>query len=182
MSNPFLGEVRMIAFTFAPRGWSFCAGQLLTIGNNAALYSVLGVSYGGNGVNTFGVPNLSERVPMHAGTGPGLTSRQVGEKAGSDTASLSVSQIPSHDHQQLNTGISSPANITYTATQDSLLSQSLNVGGGRANAFGDPSPQQTDMHPKAIGFAGGNQEHYNMQPFICINFCICLDGMYPARN
>ena len=182
MSNPFLGEVRMIAFTFAPRGWSFCAGQLLTIGENAALYSLLGVAYGGNGVSSFGVPKLSERVPMHTGTGPGLTPRQLGEVAGAATASLTVSQIPTHDHQKLNAGISSPAGITDTATASSLLSQSLNTAGGRANAYGDPSTQQTDMHPKAIGYAGGSQAHYNQQPFICINFCICLDGLYPSRN
>lgn len=172
MSEPFVGEVRMFGFNFAPRGWSFCNGQLIAIAQNTALFSLLGTTYGGNGTTTFGLPNLQGRFPMHWGSGPGLTNRNLGDTGGSPAVTLVSTQMPSHSH---------------TANANSAGGNQLAPAGNRwapdaAGANFYAAAPSTTMAAGAIGLAGGNQPHENMQPYLAVNFCIAMQGVFPSRN
>jgi microcystin-dependent protein len=164
----------MFAGNFAPRGWALCDGQLLAVSQNDALFSLLGTIYGGDGRTTFGLPELRGRLPMHAGSGPGLTARNIGTKPGQETASVSVNQLPSHNHDVL---VSSAAG-TQNAPTDAFLASSPNVRLFR--------PQPTTgvvLAGDTIGQSpGGSQSHNNLMPFQCVNFIIALTGIYPSRN
>lgn len=174
MSSPYIGEIRMFTGNFAPRGWMLCNGQLLPISQYAALFSILGTTYGGNGSSNFQLPNLQGRVPIHQGTGYSGTPYVLGEAAGSENVTLLTSNMPSHTHtvNAVNSGgtAASPAGalpaIESTGT-------SMNYAVGSANAT---------MHPVMIGPAGGNIPVPVMQPFLVVNFIIAIQGIYPSRN
>ncbi|MEN0054285.1 MAG: tail fiber protein [Mucilaginibacter sp.] len=179
MDNPFLGTVSLFAGNFAPRGWALCNGQLMSIAQNSALFSLLGTTYGGDGITTFALPDLRGRAPIHWGQGPGLTNRELGEASGSENVTLVVTQMPQHNH------IVSAS--TTTATQGSpagnVLAVSTDPGAGSAPLnFIEPASINTTMAPGTISPAGGNQPHNNMQPYLTITFIIALQGIYPSRN
>jgi microcystin-dependent protein len=176
MSEPFLGEIRMFGGNFAPNGWALCNGQVLSISQNSALFSLLGTTYGGNGQTTFALPNLQGRVPMHWGQGPGLTPRSLGEMSGSETVTLLQNQMPAHTHL-------ANANNTdgnSTAPTGNLWANAVDANSQPVSSYGTVA--NTTMSPQAIGLAGGNQPHENMQPYLCVTFIIALQGIYPSRS
>ena len=187
-SNPFIGQIIMFAGNFAPRGWAFCEGQLLQISSNTALFSILGTTFGGDGRTTFGLPDLRDRAPMHAGRGPGLSARRLGQKGGAATATLTVAQIASHAHSlsghdnlaggpgfhAANTDKDVPAAThSFGAVLGTILGIFPNVYG--------PATSTVDM-PDATTDTGSGQGHPNEQPFQAINFIIALAGFFPSRN
>lgn len=171
MTQPFLAEIRIFTGNFAPRGWLFCHGQLLSIAQNTALFALVGTTYGGNGQTTFGIPDLRGRTPIGVGNGPGLTPRVLGEMSGIETVTLNSTQIPQHTHA-LNASSSAP---TTNTPSGSLLP----TGSSRIYAQGSPS---TQLAPSSIGLAGGSQPHENMQPFLAVNYIIATQGIFPSRN
>ncbi|WP_462158963.1 phage tail protein [Pseudoalteromonas sp. GB56] len=177
MSDPYIGEIRMFAGNFAPRNWSNCSGQILSIAQNNALFALLGTTYGGDGVSTFALPDLRGRIPVHQGAGPGLTPRKIGSKFGSERETLNINELPDHNHAlmaSLNDADSSnPAN-------DVLASQS-DGDQPYAGAPSDPSNFQ-QLNSQSIGISGGGQAHNNLMPSLCVNFIICMFGNFPSRN
>ena len=176
MSDPFLGEIRLVGFTFAPQGWALCDGQLLSIAQNTALFSLLGTTYGGNGQTTFALPDLRGRVPIHPGQGPGLSNYVLGEQSGSENVTLNASQLPGHNHPLASSnqqGSSSDPSGYFPAV--------LNDPAGTIAVNGYLASSNSTLNPAAIGVTGGNQPHSNIQPFLCVNFIICLQGIYPSR-
>lgn len=172
MSEPFVGEIRMFAGNFAPRGWAFCDGQLLAVSQNDALFSLLGTIYGGDGRTTFGLPEMRGRVPIHAGHGPGLSNRRLGSKAGEEKVTLTVNQLPSHTH-------------AMKATDD--LGGSPNPSGNvlAKSTTADLYIGDTPSAPlafSAVTSIGGSRSHTNLMPTLCIHFIIALFGIYPSRN
>jgi microcystin-dependent protein len=167
MSEPFLGEIRMGGWNFAPRGWAFCNGQILSIAQNTALFSLLGTTYGGNGQTTFALPNLQGRVPMHWGSTPGLTPRSLGESSGEENHTLIITEMPAHNHAR--TGADE---ATTKNPQDAVPAF------GSAAAF-NPNGN-LNMDP--TGIAGGSQPHNNMQPYLAVTFVIAMEGIFPSRN
>jgi microcystin-dependent protein len=174
---PFIGEVRMFAGTFAPRGYAFCDGTLLPIAQNTALFSILGTTYGGDGRTTFGLPDLRGRTPIGPGRGPGLSNRNPGQKLGVEAVPLTQAQIPSHNH---------PLNATADFSSsmnpaNNLASKPPGLLGTRIYADG---PQNTTMNAASISATGSNNPatHNNMQPFLAINYIIALQGVFPSRN
>ena len=172
-ADPFIGEIRWFAGNFAPRGWALCEGQLLPISNNQALFSLFGTTYGGDGRTTFALPDLRGRAPVHAGTGPGLGNRRLGAHFGSETATVTTSQLPSHSHV-LQAG-------TNTATESDPSENVLGTPQG-ANIYAAAVGSPTTMHASSIGNAGGSQPHANMQPSLGINCIVSLFGIFPSRN
>ncbi|MEY2562618.1 MAG: hypothetical protein QOH88_811 [Verrucomicrobiota bacterium] len=171
MSQPYIGEIRMFGGSFAPAGWAFCDGQLMAISENDALFTLLGTTYGGDGEETFGIPDLRGRVPLHAGTGPKGTTYTQGEMAGVESVTLSVQQIASHNHPMLATN-----DIPVTnSPQDNLTGQAA------AKFYRAGAPSVT-LNPQMIGPAGGSQPHENLQPYSCINFIISLFGIFPTQT
>ena len=171
MSEPFVGEIRMFAGNFAPRGWAFCDGQLLAVSQNDALFSLLGTIYGGDGRTTFGLPDLRGRIPIHAGSGPGLSPRRLGAKSGAENVTLTVNQLPSHTHR-----------LDATGNQGSDRNPSGNImarSGG--DIYRDSQPNGT-MASSIVTNVGGSRSHSNLMPFLCINFIIALVGIYPSRH
>ncbi|MGC4119708.1 MAG: tail fiber protein [Myxococcales bacterium] len=166
MAEPFIGQIIIAGFNFAPRGYAFCNGQLLSIAQNTALFSLLGTTYGGNGQTTFALPNLQGRVPIHQGQGQGLNNRTLGEMSGTESATLLSSNLPFHTHPM--TGSSSQA------LADSPASAAPAVGG----AYGMPA--DTAMAP--TGGAGSNNPFSIMPPYLVLNFCIAIQGIFPSRN
>jgi len=175
MSEPFIGEIRMFAGNFAPRNWAFCDGQLLAVFDHDALFSLLGTTYGGDGRTTFGLPDLRGRIPIHAGTGPGLSPRRLGDEGGAEQATLSVQHLPVHAHTLK--AAETPADRKNP--KGALLAQVKEAAYGTH----DPMVPPVEMSLKTGGeSAGGNQPHSNLQPFLCIHFIIALFGIYPSRN
>lgn len=172
MGQPYVGEIRMFAGNFAPLGWYFCNGQLLPISENETLFQLIGTTYGGDGEQTFAVPNLQSRVPIHQGTGPGLSTRQMGEAAGTETVTLTTNQIPNHTHAFL---ASQDANTVLNA-QGNVIGTPLT-----ATPFFAATPN-LPLSSQSITFVGGSQPHENMQPFLCINFIISQYGIFPSPN
>ena len=171
-SEPFVGEIMMFAGTFAPRGWAFCDGQLLLINQNDALFSLLGTTYGGDGRTTFGLPDLRGRIPMHAGTGPGLSNRPWGEKSGAESVTLLTNHLPVHSHA-----------LRADKAKGKLSSPTGNVlaHDRRDTQYSDQGPD-VDMNKDAIQATGGSGSHDNMPPYLSVNYCIALVGIYPSRN
>jgi microcystin-dependent protein len=171
--NPFVAEIRIFPFNFAPKGWAFCAGQILPLSQNTALFSLLGTTYGGDGKSTFALPNLQGSVPIHQGQGPGLSLYDLGESSGSQNVTLLLSEMPSHSHTV--SGDATPLNAKQ-------VSPSGNVPGAPVgqNLYGTST--NTTMNPQMLSVAGGSQPHNNMMPYLTLNFCIALQGVYPARN
>ena len=171
MSEPFVGEIRMFAGGFAPRGWAFCDGQLLAVSQNDALFSLLGTIYGGDGRTTFGLPDVRGRVPMHQGTGPGLSQRRIGAKGGAEKVTLTTNQLPGHSHgMRVNTA---------SAT-------ALSPSGAVPAVSGDDNYNREDLEVNFNGLTvtdtGGTGSHTNLMPTLCVNFIIALLGIYPSRQ
>jgi len=172
MPEPYVGEIRMFAGNFAPNGWMFCEGQPLPISENDVLFQLIGTTYGGDGQETFNLPNLASRVPIHMGTGPDGTTYQIGEMAGTEQETLTTQQIPNHTHPML--GSLDPAN--QQAVANHVVAKSTQV-----DLFINAVPQDP-MNAQAISPAGGSQPHENTQPFLCINFIISLFGIFPSQT
>lgn len=172
MGSPYLGEIRMFGGNYAPFGWAFCNGQMLSIAQNNALYNLLGTTYGGDGVNNFGLPDLQGRVPVHQGQAQSGSNYVLGQKSGSETVTLTVSQIPSHSHTAV--GMSS-GNATTNP-----LNATWGNSGINNKSFG-PTANAT-MNARSLSMTGGNQPHDNLMPFLVISFIISLQGLYPSAN
>jgi microcystin-dependent protein len=170
--DPYIGEIRMFAGNFAPRGWALCSGQLLSISQYTALFSILGTTYGGDGRVTFALPDLRGRAPVHAGQGPGLSNRNLGQSGGEESHVLTTNEIPSHTHQLR--GDSSVASTDMPANS----SPARNAGG--IPSYGNTA--DINMSPGAIQSTGAGQGHNNMQPYLTVNFIIALEGIFPPRN
>jgi len=176
MSDPFIGEIKIVGFNFAPRGWAFCSGQLLSISTNTALFSILGTTYGGDGRTTFGLPDLQGRSPMHAGNGPGQSNRRLGEKAGVEDVTLADTQVASHGHDwQVADELGN-----QTTPANHALAQSQSGRGGYRLYAADTAT--ATMAPEVLANAGGGQAHTNGQPVLVVNFVIALQGTFPSRN
>jgi microcystin-dependent protein len=177
MAEPFLGQIQAFGFNFPPTGWLPCDGQTLQIAQYSALYALLGVTYGGNGSTTFCLPDLRGRVTLHMGQGPGLTNRSIGEKDGTETAALTQAQLPAHSHtvnaSTVNADKPAPTNAICAAPQDSNPAPGTGYTQAAAN---------TTMSPAMIGNTGQGQGHPNMQPSLCLNFCIAVSGLFPTRG
>jgi microcystin-dependent protein len=175
LADPFVAEIRPFGFNFAPTGWALCDGQLLPISQNTALFSLLGTIYGGNGQTTFGLPDLQGKAPMHFGQGPGLSQRVEGETGGVSSVTLLDSEMPVHQHAlQANTA---QADLPSPSPARSLARSSPFIYKVPAGAAA-PQP----LASQAVAVAGGSLPHNNMQPYLTINFCIALQGVYPARS
>ncbi|MBL8045418.1 MAG: phage tail protein [Anaerolineales bacterium] len=174
MADPFVAEIRIFPFNFAPRGWAWCDGQLLPLSQNTALFSLLGTTYGGNGKSNFALPDLQGRAPMHPGQGPGLSLHDLGEIGGIETVTLLESEIPAHAHSWM---ASTDDGDLKTPTSARAYARSI---GGAAYAPGN-SPQVL-MADQALAPAGGDQPHNNMMPYLTFYFCIALQGVFPPRT
>ena len=172
MSNPFVGEIRMFGGNFAPSGWAFCDGQLLPIVQNTALFSLLGTTYGGDGVTTFALPDLRGRVPLHQGAGPGLSPFDIGEVGGEESLTLTVGQMPAHSHEFV-----SPASPALDTPAGSALGSPAS-----GIALYAPSAVTGLLNPNANVPVGGGQPHPNLMPYLCTSFIISLFGIFPSRN
>jgi microcystin-dependent protein len=173
VSDPFLAEIRIFPFNFAPTGWALCDGQLMSISQNTALFSLLGTTYGGDGRSTFGLPNLQGQAPMQQGQGPGLSLRDLGENGGEMAVALLQTQMPSHSHS-LHADAIDLAD-TNEVSQNASFAQS---GGGTLYQ----TSSNVTLAPQALPPAGGGQPHTNLQPYLTLNFCIALQGIYPPRS
>ncbi len=171
MSDPFVAEIRIVPFNFAPRGWAFCDGQLIPLSQNTALFALLGTTYGGNGTTNFGLPNLQGRSPMQWGQGPGLSLRDIGESGGQASVTLLPSQTPSHTH-----GLMAAAGPATTGTPSAASALAM----ASAAVYGPPS-DPVAMSSGAISAVGGSP-HENRQPFLTLNFVIALQGVFPPRS
>lgn len=170
MSSPFVGEIRLFAGNFEPSGWAFCNGQLLAISQNDVLFSLIGTTYGGDGQNTFAVPDLRGRVPLHAGSGPGLSPRLIGELGGNENVTLTVNQIPQHTH------------LVNAATGVGHLAEPQAAVPAANRDFPEFDTNTNLSMAPAVQNAGGSQPHENMPPTLCVSFIISLYGIYPTPS
>ena len=175
MSSPFVAEIRIVGFNFAPTGWALCQGQLLPISQNTALFSLLGTFYGGDGKSTFALPNLQDSAPMHPGQGQGLSLRDLGEQGGSETVTLIQSELPSHAHQLRGT-------ITAATQTDPTNAVWAASSVGRTPPPLYSTTQNATMAPNALNVAGGSLPHNNMHPYLTLSFIIALQGIFPPRS
>lgn len=176
MSEYFIGEIRLFAFNFPPRGWATCSGQILSIAQNTALFSLLGTTYGGNGQTTFALPDLRGRVPIHFGQGPGLSLRTQGELGGTPTVTLLSNNLPPHNHPAFATTAAATTGTPGTgvlpgAVSDQTMYVTDSTGG-----------RDFSMSPQVGGIAGGSQPHENHMPTAVLSYCIALEGIFPPRN
>ena len=172
MSEPFVGEIRMFAGNFAPQGWAFCDGQLLAVSQNDALFSLLGTIYGGDGRTTFGLPDMRGRIPIHQGSGPGLSQRRLGSKGGEERVTVTANRLPSHSH---------PWYASADAAEDTNPAGHTVATATGSDLYGTAGPRTMDT--RAITpTTGGGQPHSNLMPFLCIHFIIALFGIYPSRH
>jgi microcystin-dependent protein len=170
MAQPFVGEIRMFGGNFAPAGWAFCDGQLLSIAENEVLFALIGTTYGGDGQSTFALPDLRSRVPLHQGQGPGLSPRVIGSMGGSETVALTASQLPTHSHRLASASGATLGDPTGDAVANT--GAAAMYGGGAANVA---------MDPAASVAAGGNQPHNNLMPYLGVSFIISLFGIFPSQ-
>ena len=170
MSEPFLAEILIVGFNFAPRGYAFCDGQILPINQNQSLYSLLGTTYGGDGRTTFGLPELRGRTPIHKGNSNGGMNHQLGQKGGAETSTLSAAEMPQHDHVAKASG----DNADTRNPTGNVLGRALNL-------YHDPS-NLTPLRSGTVPNVGGGQAHENMMPYLALNYCIALRGLFPSRN
>jgi microcystin-dependent protein len=179
MSSPFIAEITMFAFNFAPTGWAFCSGQLIPISQNTALFSLLGTMYGGDGKSTFALPNLIDSAAVNSGQGPGLSDYAQGQIAGADTETLLSTEMPLHSH-----GFMATTNQGTVADSTGNQLATAFGGGKQASYTGNylaTSAPQTALKSTAIAMTGASTPHNNMQPYLTLNFCIALQGVFPAR-
>ena len=182
MSEPFVGEIRILPYTFAPRAWASCDGQTLPISQNQALYAIIGTIYGGNGTTTMQLPDLRARAPIHRGAGPGLTPRQLGQRLGQSSVTLTEAEIPAHQHsvQVVNVEADQPAPAGHA------LSNAVTTRRGQTAPLSMYAPATTtpsvQMSAGIMATAGGSQAHENRQPFLGIQFCMSLQGLFPSRD
>ncbi len=167
MAEPFLGEIRLMSFAFAPRGWALSNGQLLPINQNQALFALLGTTFGGNGQTNFALPDLRGRVPIHEGAG-----HTLGERAGQQAHTLSIAELPTHVHS----GQVRTSNATTGIPNNNLLAGVPSFG------YRNNLSNLTSLHPTTVTNVGGSQAHLNMQPFLTLNFCIALQGIFPSQS
>jgi len=175
MANPFVAEVRIFPFNFAPTGWAFCNGQLIPISQNTALFSLLGTNYGGDGRSTFALPNLQGSAAMHPGQGPGLSLRDLGETGGEQSVTLLQTEMPAHSHtaQAATTGgLPSPTNNAWAS----------GLKGHPGSYAASSPPTNVQMSPQGTSVTGSSFPHNNMPPYLTLNFCIALQGVFPARS
>jgi microcystin-dependent protein len=172
VSEPFIGEIKMVGFNFAPRGYAQCNGQILSIAQNTALFSLLGTTYGGNGQTTFALPDLRSRIPVHVGQGPGLSDYSLGQASGTETVTLSAGQLAPHGHT---------VNASTTATSKNPANNVPAVTGAGSSYAATPTPGTT-MNAGMVTGGGSGQPHNNLQPYLCVNFVIALEGIFPSRN
>lgn len=173
--EPFIGQIQAFAFNFAPRGWAICAGQLLPISQNRALFSLLGTTYGGDGKSTFGLPDLRGRSAVGKGQGPTLSSRQLGAKFGTEAVTLNVAQLPAHTHE-----FKVSADSTVNTPQGNYPGPLVSASGDAIKGY-NPTPEAS-FNPAAIASVGNGQPHNNLPPYLVINWCIATEGTYPPRN
>jgi microcystin-dependent protein len=174
MADPFVAEIRIFPFNFAPKGWAFCDGQLLPLSQNTALFSLVGTMYGGDGKSTFGLPNMQGNAPMFWGQGPGLSLHDEGELSGSETVTLLESEMPAHSHA-LNS-------LAATGNRTTPVGNAIARVTGATPYLPPAGAQLASMSDQAIAPAGGDQPHNNMQPYLTLNFCIALQGVFPPRT
>ena len=169
MSEPFLAEIRIVGFNFAPRGWALCDGQILPINQNQSLYALLGTTYGGDGRTSFALPDLRGRTPIHAGQGSGLSNRPLGSKSGEEAHILAAGEMPQHDHaaQASTDPVSAPVAAERVLADAAIYHDATN---------------KVALAPESISNEGNGQGHPNMQPYLALNFCIALQGLFPSRN
>ena len=167
MAEPFLSEIRIMSFVFAPKGWALCNGQLLPINQNQALFSLLGTTYGGDGRVNFGLPDLQARVPIHMGSG-----HTLGERSGEQAHTLSISELPTHTHV---------LNATATNATQPIPTANLLARQAPANPYVAPAAL-AGMNPASVANVGGSQAHLNMQPFLTLSFCVALQGIFPSQT
>jgi len=172
MSEPFLAEIRIVGFNYAPRGWAFCDGQILPINQNQSLFSLLGTTYGGDGRTSFALPELRGRVPIHFGASNGGSSHSLGQKGGEETNTLTTTQLPQHTHDA----------HTTSNQGDNPIPEDRLLGNSTPSELYHGASSLVPMHSGTIGNQGGGQGHENMQPYIVLNFCIALQGTFPSRN
>lgn len=173
MSEPFLAEVRIVGFNFAPRGWAFCDGQILPISQNQSLYSLLGTTYGGDGRTSFALPDLRGRTPIHVGRSNGGEFHTLGQKSGEETHTLNAAEMPDHDHVLKGDG----ENADQNNPEGNVLGQALNL-----YTPASVNPTRVPILSATVSNVGGGQAHENMQPYLVVNFCIALQGLFPSRN
>src|SRR5437870_4948174 len=173
MADPFVAEIRIFPFNFAPKGWAFCDGQIMPISQNTALFSLLGTTYGGDGKSNFALPNMQGNAPMHPGQGPGLSLHDLGESGGTETVTLLESEIPAHTHTM--SASTQPGEDPTPGPAEALA---RSVG---ASLYQSTTIPAVTMSPNAIAVAGGNLPHNNMMPYLTLNCCIALQGVYPPR-
>jgi microcystin-dependent protein len=174
----FIGIIKIFAGNFAPRGWALCNGQILSIAQNTALFSILGTTYGGNGMTTFALPDLRGRAPIGTGQGPGLSNFMLGETGGVESVTLTTGQIPAHNHAlNVNDGDATVHKPTNTA----VIAAPVDVNGDGVNDYLSTTTNAT-LSPNSIGSTGGNQPHENRVPYLGVSYIICLEGIFPSRN
>jgi microcystin-dependent protein len=173
--DPFVAEIRIFPFNFAPKGWAFCDGQILPLSQNTALFSLLGTTYGGDGKSNFALPNMQGNAPMHPGQGPGLSLHDLGETGGSDTVTLLESEIPAHSHTMV--ASTQPGEDPAPSPTEALA---RSVGANLYQTVTNANIVQ--LSDNAVAPAGGDQPHNNLQPYLTLNFCIALQGVYPPRT
>jgi len=176
MADPFVAEIRIFPFNFAPTGWAFCNGQLMPISQNTALFSLLGTTYGGDGKSTFALPNLQGRAAMFDGQGPGLSLRDLGEQGGEPNVTLIISEMPAHTHvvnAKVAGGTASPTNMVWGTSSAAKVA---------AFFYAPAAPAPVGMNPAALSIAGGSLPHNNLMPYLTLNFNIALQGVFPPRT
>lgn len=168
MAEPYIGEIKLVGFNYPPRGWALCNGQLLPINQNQALFAILGTTYGGNGVTTFALPDLRGRVPVHVGNGVTL-----GQSAGEENHTLTTNEMPAHVHQVM---------ASSAAPNQKVVTGNIWAAPTDTTPYNNQSASLTMMHAGSMSTAGGSQPHTNMQPYLTLNYCIALEGIFPTRN
>lgn len=175
MADPFVAEIRIVGFNFAPKGWAQCNGQLLPISQNTALFSLLGTFYGGDGKSTFALPNLQGSTPLHQGQGPGLSQRFIGEQSGSQTVTLIESEMPAHNHNLQSQALAGSASL---AAPTQAIARSAGGTAYKQSPFGGT----TNLAFQAISPTGGSLPHNNMMPYLTLNYVIAMQGVFPPRG
>lgn len=174
MADPFVAEIRIFPFNFVPKGWAACNGQLMPLSQNTALFALLGTTYGGNGKTTFALPDLSDRIPLHPGEGPGLSGHNLGDAGGAREVALTTAEMPAHQHD-----------LRHAGTAASTATPGMTVGFGNAGVaqlYSSAAGALAPLSPSALASVGATQPHENRQPYLALNFCIALQGVFPPRS